>query len=159
MSCNLEMELTAYVDGELGPTEASAVRAHLVGCADCRSTEALLRQTVQTLATLPDFEPSLGLRRSVLTEVEATPAPLGVGLSRWLRPAVLVPSGVLLASALAFVLTTHGGRPGLPTELQDGAALDVAMNYDVVANYDVLGLDAPDDVEVVAHLQELEGRP
>ena len=110
MSCNLEVELTAYVDGELGPTEASAVRAHLVGCADCRSTEALLRQTVQTLATLPDFEPSLGLRRSVLTEVEATPAPLGFGLSRWLRPAVLVPSGLLLASALG-VCPHHARRP------------------------------------------------
>lgn len=159
MSCNMEAELTAYVDEELGPAETLALRAHLLGCADCRSTEALLRRTVQTLAALPAFEPSLGLRRTVLTQVEATPARLGERLGRWLRPSVLVPSGLLAASVLGLLVATHSGRPGLPAELQDGAALDVAMNYDVVANYDVLGLDSPDDVEVVAHLQELEGRP
>jgi anti-sigma factor RsiW len=159
MSCNVEAELTAYVDGELGPAETSTVRAHLLGCADCRSTEALLRRTVQTLAALPAFEPSLGLRRTVLSEVEATPAPLGMRWGTWLRPALLVPSGLLLASLLGVFLATRGGGPALPPELREGAALDVAMNYDVVANYDVLGLDSPDDVEVVAHLQELEGRP
>ena len=159
MSCKLESELTAYVDGELGPAEASAVRAHLLGCTDCRSTEALLRKTVHTLAALPDFQPSLGLRRQVLSRVEAVPAPWGRRFSHWLRPAVLVPAGLLLASVLAFLLTPHGVRPPLRNELPDGAALDVAMNYDVAANYDVLGLDSPDDVEVVAHLQELEGRP
>jgi anti-sigma factor RsiW len=159
MSCNLEAELTAYVDGELGPAETSTVRAHLLGCADCRSTEALLRRTVQTLAALPAFEPSLGLRRTVLTKVEATPAPVRERLARFLRPGLLVPSGLLLASALGLLVATRGGRPALPPELQDGAALDVAMNYDVAANYDVLGLDSPEDVEVVAHLEELEGRP
>ena len=159
MSCNLEAELTAYVDAELGPAEASAVRAHLVGCADCRSTEALLRKTLHTLSALPAFEPSPGLRRTVLGAVESTPAPWGLGLSRWLRPAVLLPAGLLAASVLGFLLTTHGGQKSLPAELQDGAALDLAMNYDVVANYEILGLDSPEDVEVVAHLQELEGRP
>ena len=86
MSCNMEAELTAYVDEELGPAETLDLRAHLLGCADCRSTEALLRRTVQTLAALPAFEPSLGLRRTVLTQVEATPARLGERLGRWLRP-------------------------------------------------------------------------
>jgi len=62
------------------------------------------------------------------------------------------------AGAVA-ILAVQALRPSLPPELQDGARLDVAMNYDVVANYDLLGLDEPDDVEVVAHLQELEGRP
>jgi anti-sigma factor RsiW len=159
MSCNLEAELTAYVDDELGPAQASAVRAHLSGCADCRSTEALLRKTLHTLSALPEFEPSPGLRRTVLGAVESNPAPSSFGLSAWLRPAVLLPSGLLLASILGFLLTSRGGQTSLPTELQDGAALDVAMNYDVVANYEVLGLDSPEDVEVVAHLQELEGRP
>jgi anti-sigma factor RsiW len=159
MSCNVEAELTAYVDGELGPAEASVVRTHLQGCADCRATEALLRRTVQTLEALPAFEPSLGLRRTVLSRVEASPAPLGQRLGRWLRPGVLVPSGLLLAGVLVLLVATQGARSTLPRDFQDGAALDVAMNYEVVANYDVLGLDSPEDVEVVAHLEELEGRP
>jgi anti-sigma factor RsiW len=158
MSCNVEAELTAYVDGELAAAQATAVRAHLLVCADCRSTEGLLRRTVHTLAALPAFEPSTELRRTVLGEVDAAPGPFGQRLSRWLRPAVLVPSGLVTAGAVA-LLAVHALRPGLPPELQDGSSLDVAMNYEVVANYDVLGLDEPDDVEVVAHLQELEGRP
>jgi anti-sigma factor RsiW len=160
MSCKVEAELTAYLDGELTPVAAKAVQAHLPGCADCRATEALLRRTLETLSALPAFEPSMGLRRSVLNGLDSVPAPLTERFRRWLRPSVLVPSaaGLLAAGAVAFYLGPFGHR-GLPQELQDGAALDVAMNYDVVANYDVLGLDNPDDVEVVAQLDELEGRP
>lgn len=158
MSCNVEAELTAYVDGELEAAQASTVRSHLLLCADCRATEALLRQTVHTLAALPAFEPSFGLRRTVLQQVDAAGTPLRQRLRRWLRPAVLVPAGLVTASAVA-LLAVQALRPSLPPELQDGARLDVAMNYDVVANYDILGLDEPDDVEVVARLQELEGRP
>jgi anti-sigma factor RsiW len=160
MSCKVEAELTAYLDGELNPIAAKAVQAHLVGCADCQATEALLRRTLVTLSALPAFEPSLGLRRSVLNGLDSVPAPLAERWRRWLRPSVLVPSaaGLLAAGAVAFYLGPFGHH-GLPSELQDGAALDVAMNYDVVANYDVLGLDNPDDVEVVARLEELEGRP
>ena len=161
MSCNLEAELTAYVDGELSPAQTTAVRLHLGTCADCRSTEALLRRTVQTLEALPSFEPSLALRRSVLHQVEAIPAPLRQRLGSWLKPTVLVPSvtGLLTAGVLAVLVAKHGAQPTLPLELQDGTALDLAMNYDVVANYEVLDLESPDDVDVVAHLQELEGRP
>jgi anti-sigma factor RsiW len=158
MSCKLEAELTAYVDGELAAPQASAVRAHLLLCADCRTTELLLRQTVHRLAALPSFEPSIGLRRTVLQKVDAAPAPWGQRLRRWLRPAVLVPAGLVTAGAMA-LLAAQALRPSLPPDLKDGAGLDVAMNFDVVANYDILGLDEPDDVEVVAHLQELEGRP
>ena len=161
MSCNLHAELTAYVDGELSPAETAAVRLHLSSCADCRSTEALLRRTLQTLEALPSFEPSLGLRRTVLHEVEAVPPGFRQRLGSWLTPTVLVPSatGLLTAVVLAVLVAKHGAQPALPPELQDTTALDLAMNYDVVANYDLLDLESPDDVEVVAHLQELEGRP
>jgi anti-sigma factor RsiW len=157
MSCKLQEELTAYVDGELSPAETSAVRLHLGTCADCRATEALLRRTVQTLEALPAFEPSLGLRRTVLNRVEAVPAPFRQRLGR----SLLVPwaAGLLTAGVLGLLWATHAAAPALPPELKDGTALDVAMNYDVVANLDVLDLESPDDVEVVAHLQELEGRP
>lgn len=161
MSCKLQEELTAYVDGELSPAQTAAVSTHLGTCADCRTTEALLRRTVQTVQTLPAFEPSVGLRRSVLNQVEAIPGPLRERLRHWLRPAVLIPSatGLLTVLLLALFIVKHGAQPALLHELQDTSAFDLAMNYEVVANYDVLGLESPEDVEVVAHLQELEGRP
>jgi anti-sigma factor RsiW len=161
MSCETEMELTAYVDGELTPTEAAAVRTHLAGCGDCRSTEALLRRTLETLRTLPDFEPSRDLRRRVLTGVDRVPPLLGERLRALFRPAVFVPSavGLVAAGVVAVLLVGPGRRPVLPPELRDPSALDVAMNFDLVSDYEVLGMDSPDDLDVVAHLQELEGRP
>ena len=161
MSCKLEEELTAYVDGELDPSDARTVRAHLAGCADCRATEALLRRTVQVLEALPAFEPSLGLRRAVLNRVDTTRAPFAERFRGWLRPGVLVPSafGLLAAGLVALLVAGPGAQKNLPAELQDGAALDVAMNFDVASDFELLGLESPDDVEVVARLDELEGRP
>ena len=160
MSCNLENELTAWVDGELSPQAAATVRTHLAGCADCRATEALLRRTVLTLEALPAFEPSLSMRREVLHQLDAA-RPLAERLRALLRPGVLVPSaaGLLAAGAVAVLLVSPNSNARLPSELQEGAALDVAMNYEVASDYEVLGLESPDDVEVVAQLQELEGRP
>ncbi|MGO8971376.1 MAG: anti-sigma factor family protein [Myxococcaceae bacterium] len=160
MSCDLETELTAYVDGELSPKEVAAMRAHLLGCATCRSTEALLRNTLVTLEALSPFEPSVGLRRSVLRRLDELPASFGERVRALLRPAVVLPSAAALLSAgvVAALLASPGVRRGLPTELQDNRALDVAMNYEVLRDYQVLGLESPDDVEVVAQLDQLEGR-
>ena len=162
MSCEMETELTAYLDGELTPADAASVRAHLAGCEHCRATEALLRQAVATLRILPDYEPSAPFRRRVLGRVEAAPLPLRARLADAFRPALLVPSAAgLLAASVVAVLLWGPGRTALPPELSDGEALGVALHYDVVADadYDLLGLDSPDDLEVVEHLQELEGRP
>jgi anti-sigma factor RsiW len=162
MSCEMETELTAYLDGELAPAEAAAVRAHLAGCERCRATEALLRRTVATLRSLPNFEPSRAFRRQVLGQVEAAPLPFRSRLAAAFRPALVVPSAAgLLAASVVAVLLWGPGPAALPPELGDGVALGVALHYDVVADadYDLLGLDSPDDLEVVEHLQELEGRP
>ena len=160
MSCKLETELTAYLDGELAPAEVSAVRAHLAVCADCRSTEALLRDTLRTLEALPAFEPSAGLRRTVLQRLDGQPASFGERLRALLRPGVLLPSGAaLLAAGVVAVLLASPGRRGLPTELQETGALEVAMNYELLRDYEVLGLESPEDVEVVAQLEQLERRP
>src|SRR5262249_15189826 len=100
MSCTVEEELTAYLDGELSVVEAARVRTHLASCADCRATEALLRRTVTELAALPAFEPSAGLRRRVLAEVEALPRPWPERLREWFRPALLAPAGVAVVTAV-----------------------------------------------------------
>jgi hypothetical protein len=155
MSCKFETELTAYLDGELDPAATAAVHAHLAGCADCRATEGLLRSTLETLRTLPAFEPSVSLRRNVLTRLDRLPAGLGARLRALLRPTVLLPSAVALVAAVLVLQTRPPGSP----ELLDGAGLAVAMNFEVANDYEVLGLESPEDVEVVAHLQELEARP
>jgi len=153
MSCTVENDLTAYLDGELSAEAASRMKAHLATCEDCRATEVLLHRTVSSLRSLPDFEPSRGLRRRVLTEVESLPASSWAGWRKWLRPIRLVPSGAALAAAVATaVVVTH--------RIQERHQLDlvVAANYELLTDYEVVGLTA-DDLEVVEHLDELEGRP
>ena len=151
MSCSVEDELTAYLDGELSVVEAARVRTHLASCADCRATEALLRRTVTELAALPAFEPSAGLRRRVLAEVEALPRPWPERLRTWFRPALLAPAGVAVATALVVAVVAE--RAELRTELA------VGEHYELLSDYEVVGLSR-DDLDVVEHLDELqkEGR-
>jgi anti-sigma factor RsiW len=157
MSCSFEQDLTAYLDQELPAMEAARVAAHLPGCPDCRATEALLRQSLEALAALPAFEPSLALRRSLLSRVDALPPSLGTRLRALLRPWVLLPTGGLVAAGL--VVTVLLLRQPRPPELSPPAQLELAMNFDVVDNYEVLGIDSPEDLAVVEHLQELEKTP
>ena len=158
MSCTVEEDLTAYVDGELSVVEAARVRGHLASCPGCRTTEALLRRTMAELAALPAFEPSAGLRRRVLSEVETLPRPWSERLGRFLRPAVLAPAGVALATAA--VVAVVAGQRVMDERAERGAELAVAENYELLTDYEVVGI-APDDLEVVEQLDQLkkEGRP
>jgi anti-sigma factor RsiW len=158
MSCTVEDDLTAYVDGELSIVEAARVRTHLATCSGCQATEALLRRTVAELSALPAFEPSVGLRRRVLTEVETLPRPWAQRLRHLLRPAVLAPAGVALATAA--VVAVVAGQRAQQERAERGAELAVAENYELLTDYEVVGL-APDDLEVVEQLDQLkkEGRP
>lgn len=157
MSCAFEDDLTAYVDQALPALPAARLAAHLPGCADCRATEALLRSTVARLSALPAFEPSPALRRALLSQVDALPPTVSSRLKALFRPRVWVPAGGLVAAALVgAVLFLH--HPPAP-ELSTPAQLELAMNFDVVDNYEVLGIDSPEDLDVVEHLQELEKTP
>jgi anti-sigma factor RsiW len=153
MSCAFEEELTAYIDGELPAARRTEVEAHVGGCAECKSTEALLRRTVSSLAQLPEFVPSADTRRSVLAKVDALPLPLKERLLALLRPSVLVPS-LGLAAALALVVYTSGDGQGV--DVTDEGALELAANMELMEDYDVVGLDSSEDMEVVANLHELE---
>lgn len=155
MSCTVEHELTAYLDGELSDVEAARVRGHLTSCPDCRTTEALLRRTVTALAALPGYEPSAALRRRVLAEVEALPRPWPERLGHWFRPGALAPAGVALAAA-AVVVVVAGQR----TVAERRTELAVAEHYELLSDYEVVGLGS-EDLEVVEHLDQLqkEGRP
>jgi anti-sigma factor RsiW len=156
MSCPFEEELTAYVDEELPPTRRAEVEAHLRGCAGCGATEALLRRTVTRLAELPEFIPSPSTRREVLEKVEALPPTLRERLLALLRPTVLVPAAGLAAMAGLTLYTIAPSEPAL--EVTDVGTLELAMNLEVVEDYEVVGLDDGEDLEVIAHLHELEVR-
>jgi anti-sigma factor RsiW len=155
MSCTVEDELTAYLDGELAPVDAARVRSHLSSCSDCRATEALLRRTMTELAALPAFEPSLALRRRVLAEVDALRRPWPERMRAWLRPGLLAPAGVALATA-AVVAVVAGQRAVAERRME----LAVGEHYELLSDYEVVGL-SQDDLDVVEHLDELqkEGRP
>jgi anti-sigma factor RsiW len=154
MSCAFEEELTAYIDGELPAPRRAEVETHLGTCSECRSTEALLRRTLTQMAALPEFKPSPDTRRAVLAKVDALPLPLRERLRALLRPAVLVPSlGLAAAVGLAIVYSGHDSQ-GM--DVTDAGALELAANLELVEDYDVVGLDNADDMEVIEHLHELE---
>ncbi|MCP3138929.1 anti-sigma factor family protein [Pyxidicoccus xibeiensis] len=155
MSCGFEEDLTAYVDGELPPARRAEVEGHLGACAGCRATHALLRNAVARLAELPAFEPSANTRRAVMAKLDALPAPWWERLKALLRPAVLVPS-VGLAAAVGVALLLVGPGADAPPELADPVMLELAANLELVEDYEVLGLDSAEDLEVVANLHELE---
>ena len=135
MSCTVEDDLTAYLDGELSVVEAARVRTHLTSCADCRATEALLRRTVTQLAALPAFEPSASLRRRVLAEVEALPRPWRARIGAWFRPGLLAPAGVAVATAVVVAVVA-----GHNVAAERQAELAVAEHYDLLTDYEVVGL-------------------
>ena len=130
MSCTVEEDLTAYVDGELSVVEAARVRSHLAACSGCRQTEALLRRTMAEVAMLPAYEPSPALRRRVLAEIEALPRPWSERMRRWLSPGALAPAGVALAAA-AVVAVVVGQRTAAERQLfvGIGTALEQCLNY------------------------------
>jgi len=156
MSCPFEEDLTAYVDAELPSARRAEVEAHLRGCAGCQGTEALLRRTLARLAELPEPVPSTATRRAVLAKVEALPPPLLERLRALLRPSVLVPAAGLAAMA-GLALYATAPRESLLEEA-DAGTLELAMNLEVVEDYDVVGMDDGEDLEVIAHLHELEVR-
>lgn len=154
MSCPFEEELTAYVDAELPPARRAEVEAHLKGCADCMALEQQLRITLARMAELPEPDLSTATRRQVLARLDALPPTPRERLRALLRPWVLVPALGLAAVTGLVLLTALPREPVL--DVTDAGTLELAMNLEVVEDYDVVGLDNADDLEVVAHLDELE---
>ena len=154
MSCTFEEDLTAYVDGELPPARRAEVEAHLGTCEECRSTEALLRRTLTSLSALPEFKPSPDTRRAVLAKVDALPLPLRERLKALLRPSVLVPS-LGLAAAMG-VVVLFAGKESQSLDVTDPGTLELAANLELVEDYDIVGLDSSEDLEVIENLHELE---
>jgi anti-sigma factor RsiW len=160
MSCAVQSELTAYVDGELDEPQRAKVEAHLSGCEECRAKVALIRGLAARVAELPAREPSPALRRAVLERVAAAAeSPWKRFVEHW-RTSWVWPSlaGAAVAVLLMILLLRPSGNAGLNVLLEPGA-VELAANLEVVRDLDVVGVEAPEDLEVVANLNELEAAP
>ena len=94
----------------------------------------------------------------MLAEVEALPRPWPERMRAWFRPGVLAPAGMALAAAAVVAVVL--GQRAVTEGAEQRTELAVAENYELLSDYEVVGL-SPEDLEVVEHLDQLqkEGRP
>src|SRR5207247_3201189 len=90
-------ELSAWLDGELTPSRAARLEAHLAACPPCAARAEDLRAIVSELARLeaPQATPLLWSRVSARTAPRRAPARIAALRRAWL------PAGVGIAAALA----------------------------------------------------------
>ncbi len=155
-----EEDLTAYVDGELSELDRKRFEERLKNEPELAALEQQLRATVKKLATLPQPAVSQQLRRNVLNKIDE-PATVMEKLRALFPARRLVPALGMAAAATVAVAVAVGGRPSgtQPLAFADPEQLELAQNIDVLEDLDVVGLENPDDLEVVARLDELEVKP
>jgi anti-sigma factor RsiW len=149
-------ELTAYIDGELSELDARRVEEALKADPELAALERRLRATVTAVEALPAPAPSLALRRAVLGRIDE-PTALE-RLKGFFTLPRLVPAVGLAAAAAVAVVVVKSKAP-VETPVEDPEALVLAQNMEVVEDLDLIGLENPDDLEVVANLKELEATP
>ncbi len=156
----LEEDLTAYVDGELNELDHKRFEERLKNEPELAALAEALRTTMKQVAQLPQPEASTSLRRQVLHQIDQ-PFTLTERLRAWLPARRLVPAlGMAAAATVAVAVAVHGGHPTTqPLALNDPEQLELAQNIDVLEDMDVVGLDNPDDLDVIAQLDQLEVKP
>ena len=98
MTCEKSQEaLQAYLDGELGDGEASAVRTHLESCDRCRAEAALYGALFDALAAQELVSPPPELAQQIMAEVKVSP---GVATGREI---LLAAASVLVTVALGYL--------------------------------------------------------
>lgn len=150
MSCEYEAELTAYVDEELEPQRRRQLLSHLPGCGACARTLDQLERSVSLVRTLESPSPSGSLRRAVLSQLEKPAAPSW--FQALFRPSVWAPA-LAMAAAVLFVVTRPGQKQPSPDQLA------LAVDMEVLADLELLGLESAEDLEAVQQLDQLEARP
>ncbi len=109
---HVDTNLSAYLDGELGPADRGRVEAHLGTCDRCRARLSELRATASLISALPAARPS----RSLVPRVDRLGTSYGVDAARqggwnWLRP--MRSFSAFASGAFLFVfLVTAVGRSG-----------------------------------------------
>lgn len=101
MRCfDVQVELEAYVDGELSPERTALLEQHLAGCEGCRAELARLQAVVVALGSWPLVAEPAQLTARIMAQVRPRP-----GVS---------PSARLPSTMLGTGRTGAGGSPVLP---------------------------------------------
>ena len=118
MHClDVQVELEAYVDGELSPERTALLEQHLAGCEGCRAELARLQEVVAALETWPLVVEPAQLTDRVMARVRQRPTLPGFqihwsDLASSLAGASLVFAAALLwrdlvSTGLAYLHRTH----------------------------------------------------
>ena len=91
--------LQEWLDGELAPSEAATIEAHVETCAACAADVAAFRLVFADLDTLPLLEPALELHTRIMDAVLPQRVPKWVRVLGWAYAASLVASAALLLAA------------------------------------------------------------
>ena len=146
-------DLTAYLDGALTPVERRRVEAHLATCPACRLEQGTLAAAIARLARTPRAAASPAFEQRFYARLAADASSARVAwpsfevLRRWW----LAPG--LAGLAVVFGLWIHGGAGGGTDEPLVAEHLELFESYEAVLS--VGAVERPDDVEVIAHLDEL----
>jgi len=152
---HLSHELTAFLDGALAPAEQAEVEAHLAACPSCRAERDRLAKAMALFGRLP-AAPAAGpafearFHARLAAQRAARRRPRLLDLLAWRRFA----PGFAGAAVAATVLVYAGARHRAD-ERSMAEHLDLLESYEVVASVGVV--EAADDVQVVAHLDQLVG--
>jgi len=159
MSCSCRENLVAYLDGELAPAEADAIRAHIEACADCRAYAGLLKSSYDALEHIEAAEAPAGFAAKVKSRARR----------RALRPvyafaALAAAAALLLAIAVRFNIPSSVTPPAGTNA--DWSWIDVAeagegdmaaAEMELVENIDILDdVDILDGVELYYALESLD---
>jgi anti-sigma factor RsiW len=150
--------LTAYLDGALEPVERAQVESHLAQCAACRAERDRLAGAIALLARLPAApapSPTFESRFYARLAAEKAEARERRGFLdriawRWVAPGL---AGV--AASIGVVLYTGAQRRADEAFLAEH--IDLFESYEAVAS--VGAVEDAEDVQVVAHLDDLEAKP
>lgn len=138
MECDVHLEhISAFLDGELGPEDERALRAHLAECAACEAELARLRSVKATAArAATSARVPRGFWRGVARRLDEVDQRAGARRRLVVRPLPVVGAAavvVVLATALGMWLTPTQATVRLPALAQDFVAHHIISTpvYDV----------------------------
>lgn len=73
MDAHLDLELSAYLDGDLAASELARAEAHLAACGECRTALEELKQLVRHARALDDTAPARDLWAGIARRIATVP--------------------------------------------------------------------------------------